>query len=53
MRRNVVQWTVPPVTIGWIIALLVLILCIVFAVLGRIDFLLAGLIGGVALARLL
>ena len=47
------QFTMPPVTIGWIIALLVLILCIVFAVIGRLDFVLAGLIGGVALARLL
>jgi hypothetical protein len=42
----------PPITIGWIIALLVLILCIVFAAIGRLDFLTAGLIGGVALARL-
>jgi hypothetical protein len=47
------QFVLPPVTIGWIIALLVLILCIVFAVIGRLDFLLAGLIGGVALSRLL
>jgi hypothetical protein len=39
--------------IGWLIALLVLILCIVFAVVGPLDYLLAGLIGGVALARLL
>jgi hypothetical protein len=43
----------PPVTVGWIIALLVLILCIVFAVVGQLDYLHAGLIGGVALARLL
>jgi len=47
------QWTLAPVGPGWIIAILVLILCVVFAVLGRLDFLLAGLIGGVALARLL
>jgi hypothetical protein len=47
------QFTMPPLTIGWIIALLVLILCIVFAVIGRLDFLIAGLIGGVALSRLL
>jgi hypothetical protein len=47
------QFTMPPLTIGWIIALLVLILCIVFAVIGRLDFVLAGLIGGVALSRLL
>jgi len=48
-----VQLTMPAITIGWIIALLVLILCIVFAAIGRLDLLLAGLIGGVALARLL
>jgi hypothetical protein len=47
------QFTVPPITVGWIVALLVLILCIVFAAIGRLDFVLAGLIGGVALARLL
>jgi hypothetical protein len=47
------QFSVPPITIGWLIALLVLILCIVFAVIGWLDVLLAGLIGGVALARLL
>jgi hypothetical protein len=48
-----VQWSVPPITVGWIIALLVLILCIVLAVVGRMDVLEAGLIGGVALSRLL
>jgi hypothetical protein len=46
------QWTMPPITIGWIIALLVLILCIVFAAIGRLDLIIAGLIGGVALSRL-
>jgi hypothetical protein len=46
-------WTAPAITVGWIIALLVLLLCIVFAVVGQLDYLHAGLIGGVALARLL
>jgi len=48
-----VQFTMPAITIGWLIALLVLILCIVFAAIGRLDVVLAGLIGGAALARLL
>jgi hypothetical protein len=46
------QFTMPPITIGWIIALLVLILCIVFAAIGRLEVVLAILIGGVALSRL-
>ena len=41
-----------PVTVGWILALLVLILCIVFVVLGQLPLIVGGLIGGVALARL-
>jgi hypothetical protein len=41
------------ISLGWIVALLVLILVIVFAVLAQIPLLLAGLIGGVALSRLL
>ena len=41
------------VTAGWIIALLVLILCVVFVAIGRLDVVLGGLIAGVALARLL
>ena len=47
------QVAAPVFSIGWIIALLVLILCIVFAAIGRLDALLALLIGGVALSRLL
>jgi hypothetical protein len=47
------QFTMPAITIGWLLALVVLLLCIVFAAIGRLDFVLAGLIGGVALARLL
>jgi hypothetical protein len=42
-----------PITLGWLVALLVLILAIIFAVLNTIPLVLAGLIGGVALARLL
>jgi hypothetical protein len=41
------------VNVGWIIALLVLILCVVFVAIGRLDIVLGGLIAGVALARLL
>jgi hypothetical protein len=47
------QMSMPTITIGWIIALLVLILCIVFVAIGRLDILIGGLIGGVALSRLL
>lgn len=41
------------ITIGWLIALLVLIVVIVLLVLSQIDTRLGLLIGGVALARLL
>lgn len=41
-----------PVTIGSLIAIIVLILAIVFAATGQLDLKLAGLIGGLALARL-
>jgi hypothetical protein len=40
-------------TVGWIIALLVLLIDIVFLALGQIDQKTGLLIGGVALARLL
>ena len=43
----------PSITVGWILALLVLILCVVFMAIGRIDVVPGGLIAGVALARLL
>jgi hypothetical protein len=43
----------PVVTIGWVIAVVVLILCVIFAVIGQLPVLLAALIGGVAIARLL
>lgn len=42
-----------PLTFGWLIALLALIVVIVLWVIGRLDPVLAALIGGVALARLL
>lgn len=41
-----------PSGLGAVIALLVLVLCVVFAVLGQLPPLLALLIGGAALARL-
>jgi len=46
-------WTAPAITVGWILALLALILCVVLAVVGQLEFVVAGLIGLVALARLL
>lgn len=45
--------TFPPITIGWIIALLVLILAIVFVAVGQLPLIVGGMIGGAALARLL
>lgn len=42
-----------PITIGWVIALIVLLLVIIFAVLNTVPLIVAALIGGVALARLL
>lgn len=44
--------SLPPITVGWVIALLVLILCVVFAAIGKEDVVLLALIGGAALARL-
>ena len=43
----------PTITVGWVIALLVLILCVVFIAIGQLPLLVGALIGGVALARLL
>jgi len=48
-----VNLALAPVTVGWIVALLVLILTIVFVAIGRLDIVPGGLIAGVALARLL
>lgn len=41
-----------PVSLGFILAIVVLILCTVFAFMGKITTLLAVLIGGLALAYL-
>lgn len=44
-----VEW---PTGLGSVIALLVIVLCLVLAVVGRLDYLTAGLIGATALSRL-
>ncbi len=41
------------VTVGWLLALVVFLLVIVFAAIGQLELRLAGLLGGVALARLI
>jgi len=46
---NIAQY---PVTVGRVVALLVLLACFVLALMGRLDFVLALLIGGVAFAEL-
>lgn len=43
----------PWLTAGWLIALIVLVLCVVFIAVGRLDLVTGALIGGVALSRLL
>lgn len=43
---------VAPVTLGWIIAVIVLIVAIVLMVIGQIDFKVGGLIAALAVARL-
>jgi len=43
----------PAITVGWVIALVILILTVVFIAVGQVPLLLGGLIAGVALARLL
>lgn len=47
------QMTAPVVTIGWLIALLVLLVVIVLMVISQMEIRLGLLIGGLALARLL
>jgi hypothetical protein len=44
---------VQPVTLGWIIAVIVLILAIILMVIGQLDFKVGGLIAALAIARLL
>jgi len=39
--------------IGWLIALIVLLMAIVFMVVGKLDYVTGGLIGGVSLAVLI
>lgn len=43
---------VQPVTLGWIIAVIVLIVAIILMVIGQLDFKLGLLIAGLAIARL-
>lgn len=44
--------SIPPISIGWIIALVILVLVVVFFAIGTLPAVLAVLIGGLALARL-
>ena len=46
-------WTAPAITIGWLIALLVLLLVVVFAAINQLDYKLAAFLGGLAVARLI
>jgi hypothetical protein len=41
-----------PTGLGAVIAIIVLVLCVVFAVVGELPLVLAGLIGALAVARL-
>ncbi len=45
--------TIQPVSAGWILALIVFILCVVLTLIGHLAPLLALLIGMVALSRLI
>jgi len=44
--------TLPPFGIGGIIAIVVLVLCIIFGIIGHLSPLIAGLIAALAIARL-
>lgn len=46
------RWGIQAIGIGWLIAVLVLVLVIVFWATGQLDAKLALLIGGLAVARL-
>jgi hypothetical protein len=48
-----VNLSLPAITVGWIIALIVLVLAVIFVAIGRLDIVPGGLIAGVAIARLL
>lgn len=45
--------TIPPVSIGGVIAIVVLVLVVVFAAIGQMDLKLAALLGALAVARLI
>jgi len=47
-----VKVALQPVTLGWLLALLVLILCVVLIVVGQLPLVVGGLIAVLALARL-
>lgn len=47
------QMSAPVVTIGWLLALLVLLVVVILLVISQIDLRLGLLLGGLALARLL
>ena len=46
-------FTLPAFTIGWVLALIILVLVVVFFAIGQLDGRQAALFGGLALARLL
>lgn len=46
------NWGIAPISIGWLLAILILVLVIVFYATGQLDAKLALLIGGLAVARL-
>jgi hypothetical protein len=48
-----VNLSLPAITVGWIIGLIVLVLAVIFVAIGRLDIVPGGLIAGVAIARLL
>lgn len=43
---------IQPITLGWIIAVIVLILAIILIVIGQLDYKVGGLIAALAVARL-
>lgn len=47
------NFTLPAISIGWVIALIILVLVIVLFFIGQLDARAAALFGGLALARLL
>jgi hypothetical protein len=47
------RWTIAPISIGWLIAILVLLIDVVFLATGQIELKVGLLVGGLAIARLL